>query len=68
MNHDEPTERSNEPRAELSSSTLRDPVDPQFEEEAQRAEMEAVLEKTLEDTFPGSDPASTWAGEDATAE
>jgi hypothetical protein len=41
---------------------------PTFEEEAERAETEAVLDKDLEDTFPTSDPPSNWAGPDVEPE
>jgi hypothetical protein len=39
-----------------------------FEEKAQQAEMDAVLDKELEGTFPTSDPPSSWAGPDVEPE
>lgn len=38
--------------------------DPEFEGTAERAEREDALDKELEDTFPTSDPPSSWAGKD----
>ena len=38
--------------------------DPEFERQAEQAEEEAALDKEVDDTFPTSDPPSSWAGED----
>jgi hypothetical protein len=52
-----------EPVSEQSASA-GDGDDPEFEKEAERAEEEATLDKELKDTFPTSDPPSSWAGGD----
>lgn len=52
-----------EPVSEQSASA-RVGDDPEFEEEAERAEEEAALDKELKDSFPTSDPPSNWAGGD----
>jgi hypothetical protein len=52
-----------EPVSEQSASA-GECDDPEFEKEAERAEEEAALDKELEDTFPTSDPPSSWAGGD----
>jgi hypothetical protein len=52
-----------EPVSEQPASA-RGSDDPEFEKEAERAEEEAALDRELEDTFPTSDPPSSWAGGD----
>jgi len=60
-----PTEATGRPSVpEPSRSDAEDTGDPEFERTAERAEREDALDKELEDTFPTSDPPSSWAGKD----
>jgi hypothetical protein len=58
----EATRRPSIPEPSRSNAEHND--DPEFEREAERAEEEEILEKELKDTFPTSDPPSSWAGKD----
>lgn len=51
-----------------SEQGAADGDDPEFEKEAERAEEEAALDKELTETFPTSDPPSSWAGGDLGAQ
>jgi hypothetical protein len=56
-----------DPVSEQPANT-RNGDDPEFEKEAERAEEEAALDKELKETFPTSDPPSSWAGGDLGAQ
>ena len=56
-----------QPVSEQSTSKA-DGDNPEFEKEAERAEEEVALDKELKETFPTSDPPSSWAGEDLGAQ
>lgn len=59
-----PTEDTGRPAVHDPSTSSAVDEDPEFEREAERAEEEAVLDKEIEDTFPTSDPPSSWAAQD----